>query len=59
MTREAESPRIVVTGANSGIGWAAARQLAQDGAEVILVCRSAERGQDAMDRIRAVHAEAD
>jgi retinol dehydrogenase-12 len=58
MTREAESPRIVVTGANSGIGWVAARQLAQDGAEVILVCRSAERGQDAMDRIRAVHAEA-
>jgi NAD(P)-dependent dehydrogenase (short-subunit alcohol dehydrogenase family) len=44
--------RAVVTGANSGIGFEAARALADLGAEVILLCRDAERGETAATRIR-------
>ncbi len=50
---------VVVTGANSGIGWQTARELAGHGASVVLACRNIERGKQAVDRIRAEHAEAD
>ncbi|MYW65564.1 SDR family NAD(P)-dependent oxidoreductase [Streptomyces sp. SID8379] len=43
----------VVTGANSGIGYVTARELARAGARVVLACRSAERGGAAVDRLRA------
>ncbi|MFE9466755.1 oxidoreductase [Streptomyces virginiae] len=43
----------VVTGANSGIGYVTARELALRGARVVLACRSQERGQDALERLRA------
>ena len=43
---------IIITGANSGIGKAAAIQLAQLGATVIMACRSAERGAKALDEVR-------
>ncbi|MFE3551162.1 oxidoreductase [Streptomyces kronopolitis] len=42
----------VVTGANSGIGYVTARELARRGAHVILACRSRERGRDAVERLR-------
>jgi NAD(P)-dependent dehydrogenase (short-subunit alcohol dehydrogenase family) len=42
----------VVTGANSGIGWITALELARAGAEVILTARTKAKGQDAVDRIR-------
>src|SRR5580704_11530217 len=42
----------VVTGANSGIGWNTALELARAGAEVILTARTKAKGQDAVDRIR-------
>lgn len=46
---------IVVTGANSGIGYEAARGLAGAGAHVVLACRSEASASDAIAKIRADH----
>jgi retinol dehydrogenase-14 len=43
----ATAPVVLVTGANSGIGAAACRQLAQAGAQVVMVCRDPGRGEAA------------
>lgn len=44
---------IIITGANSGIGKAAAIQLAKLGATVVMACRSAERGAQALAQVQA------
>ena len=44
--------RAIVTGANIGLGYQTARELARAGAEVVLACRSIERGTAAADKIR-------
>ncbi|MDT0321801.1 MULTISPECIES: oxidoreductase [unclassified Streptomyces] len=41
----------VVTGANSGLGFVVARELARRGARVVLACRSQQRGQAALERL--------
>ncbi len=43
----------MVTGANSGIGYETARALAQEGAAVVMACRSETKGDAAAQRIRA------
>ena len=50
--------RVIITGANSGIGYYAALELARKGAHVLLACRSHTRGQDALARLRAAVPEA-
>ena len=41
----------LITGANSGIGYRAALELARHGAHVLLGCRNYEKGQAALDRL--------
>ncbi|MDX6739482.1 oxidoreductase [Actinocorallia sp. A-T 12471] len=40
--------RVIVTGANSGIGLKTALELARHGADTVLACRSRERGEAAL-----------
>lgn len=43
----------LVTGANSGIGLVTARELSKRGAEVLMICRSADKGENAQSQIEA------
>jgi NAD(P)-dependent dehydrogenase (short-subunit alcohol dehydrogenase family) len=45
--------RCLVTGANSGIGFETSLALADLGADVVLLCRDRERGEQALERIRS------
>jgi len=41
----------VVTGANSGLGFESSKEFARKGANVVMACRSMEKGQDAKNKI--------
>lgn len=43
---------VIITGANSGIGKAAAIHFAKEGHTVIMACRNPERGQQALNEIQ-------
>jgi FlaA1/EpsC-like NDP-sugar epimerase len=43
---------ILITGANSGIGFESCRRLNRQGHTIILACRSLSKAQDAIDRIQ-------
>ena len=45
--------RVIITGANSGIGYHAALKLARKGAHVVLACRDRQRGEAALARLHA------
>ena len=49
---DASGKRILVTGANAGIGFWTSLQLAQRGAEVILACRNQSKADAAVQAIR-------
>jgi NAD(P)-dependent dehydrogenase (short-subunit alcohol dehydrogenase family) len=43
---------VLVTGANSGLGYEATRAFAREGATVVMACRSLDRGERAANEIR-------
>ncbi|REG48842.1 NAD(P)-dependent dehydrogenase (short-subunit alcohol dehydrogenase family) [Paraburkholderia sp. BL6669N2] len=45
--------RVLITGANSGIGYHAASALVRKGAQVILACRDKRRAEKALARLKA------
>ncbi len=53
MTNSTQGKIVLITGANSGIGKAASLQLVQQGAHVVMACRNAERGQQALADVQA------
>jgi len=56
MEYDLSNKNILITGANSGIGKAAAMLLARCKANVIMACRSVDRGTAARDEIRQASA---
>ncbi len=42
---------VLISGANSGIGLVTAREIAKMGAQVVMLCRSAERGKAALAEV--------
>ncbi|KAH6826858.1 Rossmann-fold superfamily protein [Perilla frutescens var. hirtella] len=53
MQPQIEGKNCIVTGANSGIGYATAEGLAARGATVYMVCRNKERGEAALSMIHS------
>lgn len=50
--------KVIVTGGNSGIGYAAATAMAAQGADVLLACRNRAKGKQACEDIRSIHPHA-
>lgn len=59
MQIQMEGKNCIVTGANSGIGYATAEGLASRGATVYMVCRSKERGEAALSKLKSITSNQD
>lgn len=44
---------IIITGANSGLGFQSTLALAAKGAHVVMACRNLDKGQEALDNVKA------
>ncbi len=53
MNYDLKHKTIIITGANSGIGKAASIQLASLGANIVMMCRSKDRGEQALQDVRS------
>ncbi|XP_010268604.1 PREDICTED: dehydrogenase/reductase SDR family member 12 [Nelumbo nucifera] len=53
MQTHIEGKNCIVTGANSGIGYATAEALSSRGATVYMVCRNKDRGENALSKIQS------
>ena len=43
---------MIVTGANSGIGYEVAKYLCEGGNDVVITCKSREKGAETVERIK-------
>ena len=50
---------VVITGANTGLGYEAARVLSAKGARVLIACRSRQKAEDAIERIEKENGSVD
>ena len=44
--------KVAVTGSNSGLGFATAKRLAENGASVIMICRDLNRAEEARNKMK-------
>lgn len=59
MRRDLKGCTCMVTGANQGLGFHTAQELAKRGATLHMVCRNPERGQEAVQRVIASSGNSD
>lgn len=50
----AEDKTVIITGANTGIGYETALEMARRGAVVVMACRNLEKANLACERIKAL-----
>ena len=58
INQELAGKRIIITGANSGIGFEAVKALSKKGAEIILAVRNEQKGKTAVESIQKEYTQA-